>query len=59
MTHGSATVPDPLHPLHRHDVGACELPLRYTHTLPGELERARELLAAFLVARTATDEATG
>jgi hypothetical protein len=24
MTHGSATVPDPLH---RHDVGACELPL--------------------------------
>ena len=32
MTHGSATVPDPLHPLHRHDVGACELPL------PRELE---------------------
>ena len=32
MTHGSATVPDPLHPLHRHDVGACELPL------PCELE---------------------
>jgi hypothetical protein len=27
MTHGSATVPDPLHPLHRHDIGACELPL--------------------------------
>jgi hypothetical protein len=25
-------VPDPLHPLHRHDVGACELPL------PRELE---------------------
>jgi hypothetical protein len=32
MTHGSATVPDPLHPLHTHDVGACELPL------PRELE---------------------
>jgi hypothetical protein len=32
MTHGSATVPDPLHPLHRHDVCACELPL------PRELE---------------------
>jgi hypothetical protein len=32
MTHGSATVPDALHPLHRHDVGACELPL------PRELE---------------------
>lgn len=35
MTHGSATVPDPLdplHPLHTHDVGACELPL------PSELE---------------------
>lgn len=32
MTHGSATVPEPLHPLHRHDVGACELPL------PRELE---------------------
>ena len=32
MTHGSATVPDPLHPLHRDDVGACELPL------PRELE---------------------
>jgi hypothetical protein len=29
MTHGSATVPDPLH---THDVGACELPL------PRELE---------------------
>ena len=27
MTHGSATAPDPLHPLHRHDIGACELPL--------------------------------
>ena len=27
MTHGSATVPDPLHPLHRDDVGAGELPL--------------------------------
>jgi|tagenome__1003787_1003787.scaffolds.fasta_scaffold20974625_2 hypothetical protein len=32
MTHGSATVPDPLHPLQRHDVGACELPF------PRELE---------------------
>ena len=32
MTHGSATVPDPLHPLHRHDVGACEL------AIPRELE---------------------
>ena len=32
MTQGSATVPDRLHPLHRHDVGACELPL------PRELE---------------------
>ena len=35
MTHGNATVPDPLHrlhPLHTHDVGACELPL------PRELE---------------------
>jgi len=27
MTHGSATVPDPLRPLHRHDVGGYELPL--------------------------------
>ena len=32
MTHGSATVPDPLHPLHRDNVGAGELPL------PRELE---------------------
>jgi hypothetical protein len=32
---------------------------RYMHTLPGELERARDVLDAFLVARTATDEATG
>jgi hypothetical protein len=32
MTHGSATVPDLLHPLHTQDVGTCELPL------PRELE---------------------
>jgi hypothetical protein len=40
--------------------GAASITVRrYTHTLPGELERARDLLDAFLVARTATDEATG
>ena len=33
--------------------GAASITLRrYTHTLPGELERARDLLDAFLVART-------
>ena len=26
MTHENAAVPDPLRPLHRHDVGACQLP---------------------------------
>jgi hypothetical protein len=31
---------------------------RYTHTLPGELERARDLLDRFLAERTAA-EATG
>jgi integrase len=40
--------------------GAASITLRrYTHTLPGELERARDLLDAFLVARTAGEEATG
>ena len=33
--------------------GAASITLRrYTHTLPGELERARDLLDKFLVART-------
>ena len=33
--------------------GAASITLRrYTHTLPGELERARDLLDAFLVDRT-------
>jgi integrase len=40
--------------------GAASIRLRrYTHTLPGELERARDLLDAFLVAGTATEEAAG
>ena len=40
--------------------GAASITLRrYTHTLPGELERARDLLDAFLAARTATEEAAG
>jgi hypothetical protein len=26
-TSGSATWPDPLRPVHRHDVGVCELPI--------------------------------
>jgi integrase len=40
--------------------GAASITLRrYTHTLPGELERARDLLDAFLVARTAPEQATG
>jgi|tagenome__1003787_1003787.scaffolds.fasta_scaffold20975094_3 integrase len=39
--------------------GAATITLRrYTHTLPGELERARDLLDAFLSQRTAV-EATG
>ena len=39
--------------------GAASITLRrYTHTLPGELERARDLLDAFLAERT-TAEATG
>ena len=32
---------------------------RYTHTLPGELERARDLLDVSLVARTTAGEAAG
>ena len=47
------------HKTPEYQAGAASIPLRrYTHTLPGELERARDLLDAFLVARTATDEAT-
>jgi hypothetical protein len=35
--------------------GAASITLRrYTHTLPGELERARDLLDKFLVERTAS-----
>ena len=38
--------------------GAAAITLRrYTHTLPGELERARDLLDAFLVERTRTRRA--
>ena len=38
--------------------GAAAITLRrYTHTLPGELERARDLLDAFLVERTTTRRA--
>jgi integrase len=38
--------------------GAAAITLRrYTHTLPGELERARDLLDAFLVERTMTRSA--
>jgi integrase len=38
--------------------GAAAITLRrYTHTLPGELERARDLLDAFLVERTTTKSA--
>jgi integrase len=40
--------------------GAASITLRrYTHTLPGELERARDLLDAFLAARSQTEEAAG
>ncbi|MEK6251258.1 MAG: hypothetical protein AABM43_04820 [Actinomycetota bacterium] len=41
--------------------GAAPITLRrYTHTLPGELERARDLLDAFLAQRTrGKDSATG
>ena len=39
--------------------GAAAITLRrYTHTLPGELERARDLLDAFLAERTKTRRAT-
>jgi integrase len=38
--------------------GAAAITLRrYTHTLPGELERARDLLDAFLAERTTTRSA--
>jgi hypothetical protein len=38
--------------------GAASITLRrYTHTLPGELERARDLLDAFLAVRTAQEAA--
>jgi hypothetical protein len=37
--------------------GAAAITLRRTHTLPGELERARDLLDAFLVERTTTRSA--
>jgi integrase len=38
--------------------GAASITLRrYTHTLPGELERARDLLDAFLAERTAAEAA--
>ena len=46
MTHGSATVPDPLHQLHRHDVGACELPL------PRELEPVAFAMSVLSASRT-------
>jgi hypothetical protein len=37
----------------RYQPGAAAITLRrYTHTLPGELERARDLLDAFLAERT-------
>jgi integrase len=40
--------------------GAAAITLRrYTHTLPGELDRARDLLDAFLAERTATRTANG
>ena len=39
--------------------GAAAITLRrYTHTLPGELERARDLLDAFLAERLREDAAT-
>jgi hypothetical protein len=38
--------------------GAAPITLRrYTHTLPGELERARDLLDAFLAERTRRESA--
>ena len=38
--------------------GAAAITLqRYTHTLPGELERARDLLDAFLIERTTAQRA--
>jgi integrase len=40
--------------------GAASITLRrYTHTLPGELERARDLLDKFLSERTARRRANG
>jgi hypothetical protein len=40
--------------------GAAPITLRrYTHTLPGELERARDLLDTFLAQRQEADLATG
>jgi len=40
--------------------GAAAITLRrYTHTLPGELERARDLLDAFLAERTKARRAVG
>jgi integrase len=40
--------------------GAASITLRrYTHTLPGELERARDLLDRFLIERTAARRAEG
>jgi integrase len=40
--------------------GAASITLRrYTHPLPGELERARDLLDAFLMARSANEETSG
>jgi hypothetical protein len=41
------------HKTPQYQPGAAAITLRrYTHTLPGELERARDLLDAFLVERT-------
>jgi hypothetical protein len=53
MTHGSATVPDPLHPLYRHDVGAYELPL------PRELEPVAFAMRLAVVIRVVGDVRRG
>jgi hypothetical protein len=46
------------HKMPEYRSGAASITLRrYTHALPGELERARDLLDAFLAERT-TREAT-
>jgi hypothetical protein len=41
-TNGSATWPDPLHPVHRHDVGVCELTMRGSSSTVAVAMRQKE-----------------